>query len=90
LPLQFREASPCIEIWTGSQNAILAGRVDEQSADFERDLLLEAVFSEVEEYHIRALRVGPTGHLRCWEIGSGRLTTIGDGRTTSDHHRVLR
>jgi hypothetical protein len=25
--------------------------------------------------------VDPTGHLRCWGIGSGCLTTIGDGRT---------
>ena len=81
MPLQFREASPCIEIWTGSQNAILAGRVDKQSADIKRDLLFEAAFSEVEEYHVRALRVDPTGHLRCWGIGSGCLTTIGDGRT---------
>jgi hypothetical protein len=39
------------------------GRVDEQSADFERDLLLEAVFSELEEYPIRTLRVDTTGHL---------------------------
>src|SRR5262249_1843621 len=81
LPLQLRETSPCIEIWTESQNTSLAGRVDQQNADVERDLLIEAAFSGVEEYRIRALRLSPTGHLRWPGTGSGGLATIDDGMT---------
>ena len=47
----------------------------------ERNLLIEAAFSGVEEYPIRALRLSPTGHLRWSGTGSGGLATIDDGRT---------
>jgi hypothetical protein len=46
-----------------------------------RDLLIEAAFSGGEEYHIRALRLGPKVHLPCSGIGSDGLATVDDGRT---------
>jgi hypothetical protein len=59
LPLPLREASPGAEIWTGSQN----GWVDQAGADVERNLLIEAAFSNVEECPLRALRDGPDGQV---------------------------
>ena len=83
LPLQFRQASSRIEIWTGSQNSSLAGWVDRAGADTERSLLIEDRFSGVEECHIRGLLLDPSGHPRCSRSGSGSLTTIDDGSTGS-------
>jgi len=40
----FREASPDIEVWTGSQAAGNAGWVDKEVVDFERNLLIEVAF----------------------------------------------
>jgi hypothetical protein len=61
-------------IWTGSQDASPAGW---SSADFKRDLLSGAVFcGAVEEFHIRALRLGPASQLPYSESASGRLATF--------------
>jgi len=57
-PLQFREASSRIEIWTGSQDASPTGWPDPQAADFERSLLLETAFWVVEQCPIHALLLG--------------------------------
>jgi hypothetical protein len=81
LPLQFRQASSSIESWTGSQNPSLAGWCNRAAADLKRDLLSEAAFCGVEEYHIRALRLGPAGQLPYSGGASGSLATIDDGST---------
>ena len=47
LPLQFREASPGAEIWTGSQNTSQASWVDQGDADVKGNLLIEAAFCGV-------------------------------------------
>jgi hypothetical protein len=58
LPLQFREASSRIEIWTGSQDASPTGWPDPQAADFERSLLIETAFWVVEQCPIHAVLLG--------------------------------
>src|SRR5262245_35866947 len=47
----------------------------------ERNLLIEAAFSGVEDYPIRTLGLGPEGRARRSERRSGDLTTIVDGST---------
>jgi hypothetical protein len=59
----------------------LAGGVDQQNADVERNLLIEAAFRCVEERPIRAVPLGSTSHLRYSGSSSGGLTTIDDGST---------
>ena len=81
MPLQFREASPGIEIWAGSQDAGPAGWVDQAGADVKGDLLIEAAFCGVEDGHIRALRNDPAGQFPYSGSPSGSLTTIDDGST---------
>ena len=44
MPLQFREAPPGIEIWTGRQNTRVAAWVDQSGIDVKRNLLLEVAF----------------------------------------------
>ena len=80
LPLQFREASSRIEIWTGSQDASPTGWPDPQAADFERSLLMETAFWVVEQCPIHALLLGSAGHPYHSRSGSGRLATLDDGR----------
>ena len=70
MPLQFREASPGVEIWTGSQNTRVAGWVDQSGVDVKRNLLIEAAFCGIEGCHIRAVRNGSVGHFP-WAV---RLT----------------
>src|SRR5215470_15211785 len=81
LPLQFRQASSSIEIGTGSQNTSPASWIDQQGADLERDLLIEASSCLVEQSPVSALRLGPPDYPCCSGSRSGRLATIDDGRT---------
>ena len=83
LPLQFRSASPGIEIWTGSQNTSPPGWVDPKGADVERNLLIEGAFSGVEECPLRALQFGPSSQLSYSGSALGSLATIDDGSTTN-------
>jgi len=82
LPLQLRQASSSIEIGTASQNTSPTVWVDRAGSDLKRDLLIEVAFcGGVEECHIRALQLGPTGQLPYLGSASGRLATIDDGST---------
>jgi hypothetical protein len=83
LPLQFRQASSGIEIWTGSQNSRVAGWIDQPSTDIERNLLIEDGFSGVKECPIRALRPGHIGQLDGPGNASGSLATFDGGNTAS-------
>ena len=87
LPLQFREASSRIEIWTGNQDASPTGWPGPQAADFERSLLIETAFWVVEQCPIHALLLGSPGHPYHSRNGSGRLATLDDGSTLGLHGR---
>ena len=81
MPLQFREASPSVEIWTGSQNTSAAGWIDQSGIDPKRNLLVEAVFCGIEGCPIRAVRLGLVGQCGCPGKASGSLATFDDGST---------
>ncbi len=83
LLLQFREASPGIEIRTGSQNTIPTGWVDQAGVDVKGNLLMEVAFSGVEECHIRVLRNALAGQFPFSGSAFGGLATIDDGSTAS-------
>ena len=83
LSLQFREASPGAEIWTGSQNTSQAGWVDQADADVKGNLLIEAAFYGVQECLVGAIRSGTAGQFPCSGNPSGGLATVDDGSTAS-------
>ena len=74
-------ATSGLEVWTGSQDASHAGRVDQQVADIERNRLIENVFAVTRERHLPALCLGPPVDLHSSEIGFSGLATIDDGST---------
>jgi hypothetical protein len=82
LPLQFRSASPGLEIWPGSQNTGPPGWVDQAGADVKGNLLIEGVLCGVEQSEIRALRNGSVGQFSYSSTPSGGLATIDDGSTS--------
>jgi cold shock protein len=79
LPLQFRQASPSVEIWTGNQDARAAGWVDQSDIDVKRNLLIKPVFYGIEGCPIRAVRLGLVGQCGCPGKASGSLATFDDG-----------
>ena len=81
MPLQFREAPSGIEIWTRSQDPSYASWSDPTTTDVKGNLLFEDGFSGVEQYPIRALRLGPVRQRRCLANASGGLATLDDGST---------
>ena len=81
MPLQFREASPGVEIWTGSQNTSYASWSDPTTTDVKGNLLFEDGFSGAEECQIRTLRLDPVRQRRCLANASGGLATLDDGST---------
>jgi len=68
LLLQFRQASPGIEIWTGSQDAGYAGWSDPTTTDVKGNLLLKDSLSRVDQHPIRALRPGPSVRVAAWRM----------------------
>jgi hypothetical protein len=77
LPLQLHQASPGIEIWTGSQDSSLAGWVDWKAANVQGDFLLGDTLFGAAKCQVRVLRLRLVGQ-------DGRFASISSGLATID------
>jgi hypothetical protein len=78
LLLQLHQAPQGTQIWNSSEDASLAGWIDQQSTDTERNLLIEDGFSGVEEFALQNAMGSQFSY--CGSAGGG-LATIDDGST---------
>jgi hypothetical protein len=78
LLLQLRQATQSAQVWKSREDASLAGWIDQQSTDIERNLLIEDGFSGVEEF---ALQNALGSQFSYSGSAGGGLATIDDGST---------
>ncbi len=81
LPLQLHQASPAIEIWTGSQDTRPAGWVDGQAANVQGDFLLGDAFWSAAKCHVRVLRLRLAGQDGQFASIYSGVATLDDGST---------
>ena len=84
MPLQLREASPVIEVWTGGQDAGHTGWVDPGAADFKKHPRIVNASCGVGESPFCVLRLSPAGQFPRSGCASSGLVIVNEGSTAQD------